>query len=263
MSGLIDPNEFCNYFLRYPDRITPVILDYSASLAAPILEKLYNSAKSVVDNSFLLGSNKGSSLLVTAITNKRYLNVRFLLRDFQIDPDIIINNGDTPLFLAIRIGDLQIFKMLLFFGAQVNMINRVGITPLDLCSIYNRPEMATILFKKGATNRLEVGRFEIDKGSLTPEIKKIQEDFHNKQKKLEKIQKRKNKEMSKSGNTRGIYQLLCLDNVPGGVQDPQNLKYIKKFMGYSESDLVGKTKPELCSLLVNQMINNRLRKIIN
>jgi hypothetical protein len=64
-------------------------------------------------------------------------------------PNIILNNGKTPLTLAIKLRNLNSIKKLLDFGADINMQDRADGTPI---SIALEALQSKILFKKFLLN---------------------------------------------------------------------------------------------------------------
>jgi len=57
-------------------------------------------------------------------------------------------NGQTPLHSTVRVGDVNIVKLLISKGANINAVNKRNRTPLDLAKKF--PEIVELLKKHGA-----------------------------------------------------------------------------------------------------------------
>ncbi|KAI5068638.1 hypothetical protein GOP47_0016983 [Adiantum capillus-veneris] len=62
--------------------------------------------------------------------------------------------GSTLLYLACRNGDLGMVELLLQYGAQVNVVNGWGKTPLQQCIAYGQSACAKLLLSRGAHSEL-------------------------------------------------------------------------------------------------------------
>ena len=60
-------------------------------------------------------------------------------------------NDDTMLMHAVKTNDIELAEKLLKFKADTSLGDRQNRTPLWLCTIYNRPEIARLLIKNGAS----------------------------------------------------------------------------------------------------------------
>lgn len=69
--------------------------------------------------------------------------------------------GDTPLSLALKRGDLESTLVLLEHGADTNIPNKEGITPLFLAAKMGRLELVKTLFKHGSSVNAEGGEQDI------------------------------------------------------------------------------------------------------
>ncbi|GBL79808.1 Putative ankyrin repeat protein RF_0381 [Araneus ventricosus] len=82
------------------------------------------------------------------------------------DPNISNANGETPLMIAVKYGDLDIVKDLLVFGANVLFRNKYSETCLHLLSWCPKPDIAILneLVKRGACVNCcdDVGRTALD-----------------------------------------------------------------------------------------------------
>jgi ankyrin repeat protein len=54
-------------------------------------------------------------------------------------------NGNTPLHLAARNGNLSTVKLLIARGTRLTLVNRDGQTPLTLAYRYHRPDIVALL----------------------------------------------------------------------------------------------------------------------
>lgn len=69
---------------------------------------------------------------------------------FQVYPSLNVNSqvnqyNDTPLHILVRMGELKIVRFLLKIGAQVDVLNGEGKTPIDIAKVNNRKDIAKIL----------------------------------------------------------------------------------------------------------------------
>jgi len=83
---------------------------------------------------------------------KKLLLDKDLNGDIKISPNYIINagRGITPLLLASRLGHVDVVKLLIHHGADVDKANTLGQYPLHVATIYNHPEVVKILLKNKA-----------------------------------------------------------------------------------------------------------------
>jgi ankyrin repeat protein len=58
-------------------------------------------------------------------------------------------SGDTPLHLAIPGGDVELVRLMVSQGADVNARNGAGKTPYTLCAENNNAPMAQIILAAG------------------------------------------------------------------------------------------------------------------
>ncbi|MCO5575357.1 hypothetical protein L7F22_029157 [Adiantum nelumboides] len=70
--------------------------------------------------------------------------------------------GATLLYLACRNGDLGMIELLLQYGAQVNVVNGLGKTPLQQCIATGHSSCAKLLLSRGAHSEL------VDRGNRIP-----------------------------------------------------------------------------------------------
>ena len=65
--------------------------------------------------------------------------------DAQFDDDVEFSHGCTPLFIAAAFGDLEIMRLLLEKGAQVNAGDKAHCTPLMIASAYSHVNVVKLL----------------------------------------------------------------------------------------------------------------------
>ena len=69
----------------------------------------------------------GSGLLYLAVQQGNKKAATTLLKTYQADPDIIRkDNGSTPLMIACFDGDMDLVKLLLQYGADIQLRNKQG-----------------------------------------------------------------------------------------------------------------------------------------
>jgi len=134
--------------LTFSPSINPTsgLLDWrctSDSIDARVLEKLKPSC------TFLLST--ASSQLMHAIANRSVTDVKKLLAN-GAKADAVVN-GNTPLMLAAKIGDLAIVNQLLDAGASVdnNAVNAERRTPLMVAITSDNADVAALLLSRGAS----------------------------------------------------------------------------------------------------------------
>ncbi|MHB9146957.1 MAG: ankyrin repeat domain-containing protein [Candidatus Amoebophilus sp.] len=59
-------------------------------------------------------------------------------------------SGDSPLHIAVLMGDIEEVKSLLEHGADVHAQNKNGSTPLHVAAWFNKLEVAKFLLEQGA-----------------------------------------------------------------------------------------------------------------
>eukprot|EP00013_Stygamoeba_regulata_P025336 CAMPEP_0177653890 /NCGR_PEP_ID=MMETSP0447-20121125/13992_1 /TAXON_ID=0 /ORGANISM="Stygamoeba regulata, Strain BSH-02190019" /LENGTH=405 /DNA_ID=CAMNT_0019157407 /DNA_START=54 /DNA_END=1271 /DNA_ORIENTATION=- len=71
--------------------------------------------------------------------------VEFLCRDCKLDTRVQDYNGDTPLHDAARFGHLEVVRILLAAGADTNIRNADGQTPVDVAQYHSKDEVVLAL----------------------------------------------------------------------------------------------------------------------
>lgn len=78
------------------------------------------------------------------------VDVLKLLIEFGGDVNKPTSNGQTPLYFAIQKGRTEAVHFLLASGAQVEVADSLGYTPLDFAVIWGYYNLALLFFKKVA-----------------------------------------------------------------------------------------------------------------
>ncbi|OAF69105.1 Fibronectin type 3 and ankyrin repeat domains 1 protein [Intoshia linei] len=123
----------------------------SALIFASISNKL-DSAKCLVRNKVNINCQdiSGSSALHYAVANGHYDLVSFLL-DEKADPNLIDSNGWTPLLkLATQKDNPSIAKLLIAYGANINHQDKTFKTALIIAINYSRCNLFKYLLYSGA-----------------------------------------------------------------------------------------------------------------
>jgi hypothetical protein len=72
------------------------------------------------------------------------------------DPGFVeVASGDTPLFYAVRSGDIRRVQLLLDAGAKIDTRNKKEVTPLIECAFAGQYRCALLLLENGANPRLK------------------------------------------------------------------------------------------------------------
>ncbi|CAH1156122.1 unnamed protein product [Phaedon cochleariae] len=112
------------------------------------LKELVEAGKSIN-----LNDNTGNTAMHVSVMKNNIEILKYLLSN----EDIIINRrnflGQTPLFLAVKYGHIELTKCLIDNGANVNISNYEDITPLHASVHY--PDIAHLLIKSGAVLDVE------------------------------------------------------------------------------------------------------------
>jgi len=99
--------------------------------------------------SFTTATNEGQ--LINAIANNNIERVKQLLSE-GANPDAVVN-GNTPLMLAAKVGDIEVVKLLVGKGASVdnNALNSERRTPLMVAINSDSADVVSYLLAKGAS----------------------------------------------------------------------------------------------------------------
>jgi len=107
-------------------------------------------------------NSRGNNTLMIAVLNSDYNDIETLLKDKRIDIDLKNDDGMTALHYAAGSGDGLILRLLLEYGARINVVDGQGNSPLHLASDANAFAVAQELVDHGA----DVSSINVD--SKTP-----------------------------------------------------------------------------------------------
>ena len=101
-------------------------------------------------------------LLVNLISHQKYAfskyhsfklqqlkQIKEVLRSEKGVNNILDSEGNSPLHLAVTLGNLRYTRLLLQMGANVNSKNYIGNIPLHIASVYNKKKIALELINNG------------------------------------------------------------------------------------------------------------------
>jgi ankyrin repeat protein len=94
-------------------------------------------------------NSKGETALNIAISRSDEMWTRFLVGK-GADPNLQQSNGDTPLIAAARVGFMDAIELLLQRGAKVDLANRMGETPLIVAVQQREVDAVKMLLANGA-----------------------------------------------------------------------------------------------------------------
>ena len=98
----------------------------------------------------------GKTLLTMAVLRgDKDIVERLISLDVYADVNCIDDNCNTPLILACERADVDIVKMLVDSGAQVNLQNKDGMTALMACARSGNKSIAGALMSAGANIRIQ------------------------------------------------------------------------------------------------------------
>ncbi len=97
----------------------------------------------------------GISLLTDAISKNNIDIVDILLKyGNNININEVSRNNVTALYLACYIGNIEIVKKLITYGADINKANNNGITPYQISVDRGNTDIANLLLKAGANTKM-------------------------------------------------------------------------------------------------------------
>jgi len=96
--------------------------------------------------------NEGITALVHAIINGHNEIVNILLNEgkYQANPNLAANFGYTPLEQAIEANNVRAVKLLIGKGVDVNQIDEAEFTPLMIAAGFGRLDISRLLINNGA-----------------------------------------------------------------------------------------------------------------
>jgi ankyrin repeat protein len=104
----------------------------------------------------------GFTALHFAVQYNLNTQVKYLIEEVGIDPNVSDFMKNTPLHLCCIYKRLQIFKMLVYeHGVNVDLLNSNNETPLLLAAVTGQTEMARILLQKGARTSFKIAQYKM------------------------------------------------------------------------------------------------------
>lgn len=113
-----------------------------------ILATYYNQidmVKYLIKKKVDLISDKGSSTALQACSYKGFKEIAKALLDYGADPNIHDANGITPLLYACQFQHIEIVSMLKHAGANLDYKDQSGRTAMDYCKLLGYDEILAIL----------------------------------------------------------------------------------------------------------------------
>ena len=92
---------------------------------------------------------KGETALIIA-SARGLIDIVRLLLTHGVNVDATNEDGDTPLMIASWQGNLDLVKLLLDKGADPNVVNKVGMTALSIALKWGHKDVAILLVLRGA-----------------------------------------------------------------------------------------------------------------
>jgi ankyrin repeat protein len=99
--------------------------------------------------------NTLSEQLFDACKKGNIKGVKRLLNEKEVDPNLVDNEGKTPLHYVCNNGNLDIVKLLLKANADPNLPNKYGDTPLHCSCAKGDIKIAELLIANGANQNLK------------------------------------------------------------------------------------------------------------
>jgi hypothetical protein len=118
-----------------------------------------------LDHGADVNADEGAALRVAAIADQTN-TVAFLL-EHGANPNIKDHHTDSPvLMVMVDAGKIEIIKLLLANGADVNIENTDGISALDIAKEAKRDDIVRLLQQAGATTSSASARVKADEAAL-------------------------------------------------------------------------------------------------
>lgn len=89
--------------------------------------------------------NQGNSALHVAVERTCFECIHILILKGQIDMELINKKGDTALFTAIKVGNVEMVKVLLLYGVDLTVTNRRNQTVIDYATSLDFDDVADAL----------------------------------------------------------------------------------------------------------------------
>ena len=123
--------------------------------AKHLIETMDVNVISASSNEVLVSSHWINHTALTLAIERGYIEIAKLLIDKGANINIQNREGHTALMLASIEGHIEIAKLLIDKGANINIQNREGHTALMLASIEGHTEIAKLLIDKGANINIQ------------------------------------------------------------------------------------------------------------
>ncbi|KAF1332035.1 Serine/threonine protein kinase, partial [Globisporangium splendens] len=102
----------------------------------------------------------GQAPPISIATRHGCVDVLRLLLERGADVDTVCDRGETPLFIATRQRDVRCVRVLIEFGATVNILSYDGQTPVSIAIYSHEIEILTVLVASGMYNNMTDRRGE-------------------------------------------------------------------------------------------------------
>jgi uncharacterized protein len=66
------------------------------------------------------------------------------------DPDLVDNNGQTPIFYSIKHGRIEVVEALIDYGAKLDTTDKKGINVIQWTKRLKKDQIMDLLVKRGA-----------------------------------------------------------------------------------------------------------------
>lgn len=139
---LLDNGANCNQFEK-TDEFTP--LGVAVSLNYPQIVRLLS--KKQANYNLVADKEEGETPLFLAV-KKGHVHVATILLREEADPNQTKDDGMTPLHYAAHFNQLEIMQILLEQGADPNQVDKKGSTPLDYASRQGHHDVVALLTSK-------------------------------------------------------------------------------------------------------------------
>ena len=95
----------------------------------------------------IIGLSIGFTALRAAVQENKIDTVKLLC---EMSAKVNVKGDDTPLYSAAAEGHLEIVKILIAYGADINNSSEFGVTPLQIACIYQKVDVIKYLLQHGA-----------------------------------------------------------------------------------------------------------------
>ncbi len=158
----------CEFLLK--TKKTPEEKEINEALIHLARNGLHKKLCEILDHGFKINTEiKNEILLEAARFGKTEIVIEMLAR--RISTEVVDHWGQTPLALASANGRVEVVKLLIYAGANVNASDLDGLNPLMKSIIYDHEEIRFLLMENGANVSAARHRaFEIAREKHRPDI---------------------------------------------------------------------------------------------